>query len=125
MLDRDLYSELIKQHQVLIDNIVLAINESIKTNTFTDQTPSWKTHQPWENKVLPNLSKTQTHLKSANDELIKGNEADAHRMSGVVGGIGKDIDDFDMSWMDDISKTNIDSQLDLVVGLADSISRSK
>jgi len=106
MIDKELFSELVKQNQVL-------------------DTPGWKTHSPWENKVLPNLSKTQVNLESANDKLLKGNDEDAGRMSGVVGGIGKDIDDFDMGWMDDISKTDIDSQLDIVVGLADTISRSR
>jgi len=125
MLDKELYSELVNEHQVLIDNIVLAINESIKSNNTNTDTPNWKTHNPWENKVLPNMRKTQEHLENASDALSIGNEDDAGRMCGVVGGIGKDIEDFDTSWMDGVSKTNIENQLDIVVELADAISRRR
>ena len=76
-------------------------------------------------KVLPNLIKTQEHLVKAKEKLLSGSNVDARKMCSVVGGLGKDLNDFDTSWMDVISRKNIDTQLDYIVELADALYREE
>ena len=109
---------------MLIDRIKFATDESIKNNKFDQNTPEWKTHKPWVNKILPNLNNIQAQLLQVLKASKSGDTSGVKQISGVVGGLGKDIDDFDMIWMRPEIRDEINNQIDKVVILADEIHRS-
>ncbi len=123
-VNNEQFKLLLTEHQKLLDQIVLAVNKSIKDNKFDESTPNWRTHKPWQNKVIPNLTRNQDELIRVEKELSAGDDSEVIHMAGVVSGVGKDLDDFNTSWMKSDINKEIEQQVDVVVELADTIRRS-